>query len=275
MAAVGICAVCRRRSELRDSHLVPRAIYHDLRMPELPNPNPIVSTTDETGPRQEQVKTPLLCGNCEDRFNRNGEKWVLDNGYRLGGPSKLYGMLQCANALPDHASGTAYAGSNIPGLEMQQLSYFGVSVFWRASLNVWTSVSGERSAFISLGPYCEPLRLYLLEEGEFPHDAVLWAAVCRTPEPPPVMSFPCGEHTPDGFHRHTFDIPGLSFMLFVGKQIPKHMRELCAIRSPNQVLFFSPVERIIHRNTAQLFSGSPPSPALRKMHRKILNEELP
>src|SRR2546422_6754097 len=77
MAVLGTCALCRQPSELQDSHLLPRAIYRDLRMPDLPNPNPIIGVPTETGPRQEQVKTPLLCADCEARFNRNGEKWVL------------------------------------------------------------------------------------------------------------------------------------------------------------------------------------------------------
>jgi hypothetical protein len=275
MASVDRCALCRSHSELRVSHLLPRAIYRDLRMPDLPNSNPITCTSNETGPRQEQVKTTLLCGICEDRFNRNGEKWILDNGYRLNGPSNLYRMLQSADALPEHPSGTVYAGSTIPGLDMEKLSYFGVSVFWRASLDVWTAITKERSAFIDLGSYSESLRLYLLGGAEFPRDIVLWIAICRTPEPPPIMDFPRGHRLQEGYYQHDFGIPGLSFTLFVGKQLPANKRALCAIRSAHQIVFFTPIQLAIDRRTAEFFSKSPPSPALRKMHRKITNEELP
>ncbi len=68
-------------------------------MPELPNPNPILGTPEETGPRQEQVVAPLLCGSCEHRFNVNGEKWVMEHGYRLRGPSRLYQTLEKAEPI--------------------------------------------------------------------------------------------------------------------------------------------------------------------------------
>lgn len=44
--------------------------------------------------------------------------------------------------------------------------------------------------------------------------------------------------------------------------------------SKGERLFFSPVERIIARNTAQLFSNSRPSASLRQLHRKLWNEDL-
>jgi hypothetical protein len=273
MTIVGRCPLCHQDCELQDSHLLPNAIYRDLRMPELPNPNPIMSTSVQTGPRQEQVKTPLLCGSCEQRFNRGGENWVLANGYRLNGPSRLYEILQQATPLPEHQSGTVYAGGTIPGLDMRQISYFGVSVFWRASLSVWSYPEfGERSTFVDLGPYGESLRTYLLGESDLPRDIILWAAVFRTPTPPPVMSFPAGHRLPEGYYQHNFDIPGLSFTLFVGKQIPQKIRELCGIRS--NIIFFTPIQTITEQRTAELFRKSPPSPALRKMHKKIWNEEL-
>ena len=76
----------------------------------------------------------------------------------------------------------------------------------------------------------------------------------------------------EGYYQHNFDIPGLSFTLFVGKQIPQKTRELCAIRS--EIIFFTPIQTIIDERTGELFRKSPPSPALKKMHRKIWNEEL-
>lgn len=276
MSVNEICALCRQEATLQFSHLIPRAVYLDLRMPELPNPNPIVGMPGETGPRQEQVVAPLLCRSCEHRFSVNGEKWVLENGYRLKGPSRLYQTLKNAEPLPEHSSGTVYAGADLPDLDMDKLAYFGASVFWRASCCVW-SIGGRRCHFLDLGCYAEPLRQFLLGEAEFPKDMVLWGAVCRTPEPPPVISFPIGELTSEdheSFHRHTFDIPGLSYMLYVGRRVPKQKRELCMIRSPRRILFFSPIEKVINRKAAETFSKSPPSPSLRKLHRRVTGEEL-
>jgi hypothetical protein len=272
--ATKICALCRQEAELQRSHLIPRAIYLDLRTPELPNPNPIVGTPKETGQRQEQIVAPLLCHSCEHRLSVNGEKWVLENGYRLNGPSRLYQTLK--NAKP--SSGTIYAGADLPDLDMDKLAYFGASIFWRASLRVWPREKprGKAESFLHLGPYAEQLRLFLLGEGEFPLDMALWCAVIRTPEPPPVVSFPVGQLTSEGgesFHMHTFDIPGLSYLLFVGRHVPKRKRERCMIRSSRRVLFFTPIEDVINRKTAQFFRKSLPDSLLRKLYRNMTGEE--
>ena len=56
MDSYGKCALCLANDELVDRHLLPRALYRDLRTPQLPNPAPILGTPSETGPRQEQIK---------------------------------------------------------------------------------------------------------------------------------------------------------------------------------------------------------------------------
>jgi hypothetical protein len=245
-------------------------------MPQLPNPNPIMGLPEETGPRQEQLQVPLLCSKCEQRFSARGEKWILENGYRLKGPSRIFQLLSSAQPISEE-KWTVYPGAEIDGLDMDKISYFGASVFWRASAGTW-SVAGKKHRMIDLGArYEEQLRSYLVGEADFPRAIVLWSAVCRTPEPPPVISFPTGERVGDGiyaYHRHTFDIPGLSFMLFVGNRIPDHIRDFCIVRSSRRFIYFSPVEEIIVRNTASVFHKSPPSQSLRKMHRKLWNEEL-
>jgi hypothetical protein len=274
---IGKCALCLRDEELQMSHLIPRALYVDLRTPELPNANPIFGLPEEQGPRQEQFVARLLCRDCEHKLSVNGEKWVLENGYRLKGPSRIYEALAAASAVPEYTSGTVYAGAEIAALDMDKLSYFGATVFWRASVGVWV-LAGKRRHFIQLGArYDETLRRYLLGDAPFPSCMVLWSAVCRTPEPPPVITYPGGERVSDGcdsFYRHTFDISGLSYMLNVGNRVPAHIRDTCVITSPRRHIYFSPIERLIDRNTARAFAKSPVSQSLRKLHRKVSGEEL-
>jgi hypothetical protein len=136
MSIIGKCALCFQIADLQRSHLIPRAMYVDLRTPQLPNPNPIIGTPDDVGPRQEQVVAPLLCRPCEHRFNINGEKWVLENGYRLKGPSRLYEALKDAAPLPEFSSRTVYAGTGLNGVDVDKLAYFGASIFWRVSKTI-------------------------------------------------------------------------------------------------------------------------------------------
>src|SRR5262245_63849308 len=75
--AVGVCALCRRQRELRDSHLLPAAIYKLLRDPQRPNPNPVMVTRKLAGTTSWQVKARLLCDECEQQFSRKGERYVL------------------------------------------------------------------------------------------------------------------------------------------------------------------------------------------------------
>jgi hypothetical protein len=84
------CKLCLKERHLQKSHLVPRAYYKLLRPPGADDPNPITADAETTRTSQEQLAKHLLCASCEDLLNKNGERWVLLNNYRLDGPSPLY-----------------------------------------------------------------------------------------------------------------------------------------------------------------------------------------
>lgn len=261
------CRLCLAPRVLQRSHLLPRAIYRDLRTPSLLNPNPLLTSGGQTEVGQEQVTVDLLCADCEERFNRNGERWVLANGYRLAGPSNLYRLLSEAVPHQGYPDGTVYAGRDIAGLNIQQLGYFGISVFWRAAVAPWEH-TGQDGPLLSLGSYEHSIRAFLLGTGPFPTVAALWVAVMRTATPPPVMTFPRGGSR-GMYHQHNFDIPGLSFTLFVGRQLPQHAHELCAIHSPSGFVFFSPVQDLIDEHCAKLFHSAKLGLALRRLNEKV------
>ena len=86
----GICKSCLREGKLLRSHLIPRAYYKLLRTPGADDPNPSLTFDNATRTSQDQLAQHLLCEVCEDRINKNGERWVLLNNYRLNGPSPVY-----------------------------------------------------------------------------------------------------------------------------------------------------------------------------------------
>jgi hypothetical protein len=146
----------------------------------------------------------------------------------------------------------------IPDVNVDQLVYFGTSIFWRASLGGWR-VNGKLVEMMRLGSlYEEQFRQYLNGEAKFPANAVLWVAVIRSEHPPPVISFPTGERV-GSYHRHTFDVLGLSYMLYVGRGLPEEIRQLCAFRSPSRYMFFTDISPIIERNARGVFNDSRPS----------------
>jgi hypothetical protein len=121
---------------------------------------------------------------------------------------------------------------------------------------------------LSLGPYEDAVRAFLLGDGPFPDAAALWVAVMRTDAPPPVMTFPRGG-SKGAYHQHNFDIPGLSFTLFLGKRLPPLAHELCAIHSTDRIVFFSPVHKVVDERCAKLFAGAKVGPALKRLKAKV------
>lgn len=268
---VGVCKLCRTERPLQRSHLIPRAFYRLLRTPGMDDPNPIIADSEVTRVSQEQMAQPLLCAECEDRFSRNGEKWVLSKSYRLQGPSPLYTALCNASPHPAFGSGTVYSALSTAGINLDQLVYFGASIFWRASIADW-SLNRRRAELIRLGGlYEEQFRQYLHGEAEFPANAVLWVAVVRSEDPAPVISLPTGERV-GRYHRYTFDVLGLSYMLYVGGGLSEELRRFCAVRSPNRYMFFTDIDAVIERNSRSLFDKSAPSPKLTELERKDLSE---
>lgn len=135
---VGNCALCQERKELQDSHLLPAGVLRLLRDDELKNPNPYLMSLDHIGQTSAQAKQYLLCSDCEQRFNRNGETWVINHCYHEeDGSFRLRELVKTAKPILSGPEGGAYDASQIPGIEIGKLVYFSASILWRASLRQW------------------------------------------------------------------------------------------------------------------------------------------
>jgi hypothetical protein len=260
------CKLCLNERHLQKSHLVPRAYYKLLRTPGADDPNPITADAETTRTSQEQLAKHLLCASCEDLLNKNGERWVLLNNYRLDGPSPLYRALNAAEADMNFLSGTVYRSLAIPEIDMDKLVYFGTSIFWRAAIADWT-MNRKLVPLMSLGVYQEQFRRYLHAEAGFPQNAAIWVAVVRSESPAPLISFPTGERV-GKYHRHTFDVFGLSYMLYVGGSLPQEVTQFCAARAANRYIFFTDIGEIVDRKAARLFDKSMPTKKLLDRARK-------
>ena len=75
----GNCALCRSTAELQESHLIAAGFYRLMREEASGNPNPIVISGELARATSDQIKMGFLCRSCEQRFNRNGENYVLAN----------------------------------------------------------------------------------------------------------------------------------------------------------------------------------------------------
>ena len=226
-----VCALCLQPGPVVESHLLPAGLYRLMRDEGGKNPNPVFVTGDTSLQTASQMKAPLLCRDCEDRFNNGGERWILQNCFRGPGEFRLHDALNAAKPLGLLTGGGAvYAGAQIPEVNMDALVYFAASVVWRGAAR------GRRFAprsQLSLGPYNEDFRLYLLGLRDFPASAAVWVNAWTSP-----MSLSCSPNTApgEGFRHHYFVIPGITFHVFVGQRIPSGLRVGCAARSPERMI---------------------------------------
>jgi hypothetical protein len=218
---------------------MPKALYRMLRSPELVNPNPTLMSRDFVKETSRQVKTFLLCADCEQRLNRNGEGWMLRNCCRAPEEFRLRDTLLRCSPGYDDGQISVYAARNIAEVDIAKLVYFAVSVFWRAAVSSWV-VELTRLEPLQLGPnYSEQLRLFLLEESDFPAHAAITTEVLAFHEVRLGSAvFPYGGRKGE-FHFYRFAVPGVRFDLFVGKRIPAEARRMCTFRSPEGMIMLT------------------------------------
>ena len=70
----GICKLCLQDKPLCDSHLAPAGLYKYCNAVGL---GPVRMTAEEIAVANEEITTYLLCEDCEQRLNRDGENWLL------------------------------------------------------------------------------------------------------------------------------------------------------------------------------------------------------
>jgi hypothetical protein len=237
----GICALCRHTGDLCDSHLIPKALYRLLLAKDrASNPNPVFVAPGVRLQTSFQATRHLLCHHCEQRLHRGGEDWVLRHCYRGCGRFRLRELLRASKPLHAENNFTIYRGSTIPGLSIGALTFFCVSVFWRASVCDWKS-SGRKYQSISLGrTYQEEIRRYLLGTGDLPTCSSILVIASALSTPPLVFSFPQTMRV-NSRYCHTLHIPGLMFQLSLGRQSEPGETESCIVRSP-----FHPIFECIH-----------------------------
>lgn len=191
---------------------------------------------DRTNPRIEnkQIKAHLLCAECEERFSKNGERWVMGNGVRAAsGTFPLQTALKNARPIHHAKDFSAFSGRTISTVEMDPLVYFAASVFWRATAHDW----GRAENRLNFGRYQEEFRQYLLDSTSFPMNAALLIVVSDAATLLEIAAFPFGGKVGGTYHSYQFNIPGVEFTLSLGQRVPESCRRICACCSPERWIF--------------------------------------
>lgn len=200
---------------------MPKSAYKTLRASSAKNMHPILFSERARLSTSKQAQEYLLCEECELRLKKQGEDWTLAHCFRGPGEFRMRQLL--LNTAPLFADDDIqlYKANDVAGIDLGSIVYFGVSVFWRASVRRW-SLPGAPSFSIDLGPYQEPMRGFLLGESGFPGGVTLHVAVSSNEEVAAYFVIPMsGNDGPNRCHYHKFSIPGMQFLLFAGGGMPQ------------------------------------------------------
>jgi hypothetical protein len=239
---IGRCRLCLTQDvQLRDSHFMSAGFYKLARDESRSNPNPVLINEDVSLLSSEQATAYLLCGKCEERFNGGGETWVLKNCWHSEVDFPLRFNLLAISVSPLSTPGfRIFESARSEAIDAARLTYFGASIFWRASVHDWVLMRRHPKR-LELGPYEEPLRLFLLELAGFPGDVFMIISVTSAMDRMRnmLMTFPFLKSRQPEFRQYRFTIPGITFQLFVGKNTPYALRRL-SIQSPERHILMTP-----------------------------------
>jgi len=162
---------------------MPRALYRMARGSGTKgNQDPNILTAKQRKSSSHQVKDYVLCHDCEQRFTKNGEDYVMRLVTKRDG---RFPLLDALNEIPTPLKtpkSTGYTVAQTPAIDREKIAYFALSIFWRASVHTWTQENGEKIS-IELGKkYNDEIRRYLLGETAIPRHANLLVAVCTDEE---------------------------------------------------------------------------------------------
>lgn len=260
------CKLCLKEKEIRNSHYLPKGMYKFLREATLKNPNPILAGRGAAVQVSDQITGHMLCDDCEDLFDKNGENLVVNKMARIGS-FPLWETIRAATPIFGDGDTAMYASGSIPGLNMAALTYFGMSVFWRGAACQWRDRRGPIGG-IKLGPYEERIRQFLLKTGSFPNDVALIISVSPKDDPI-VAAFTPSEAERRAYHAFLFYVPGIQFVLAAGKGLNEEMKGECAYSSSQKPIFAS---HAVERNARRALRGTIEDAFLAKGMSKTLQE---
>lgn len=131
--------------------------------------------------------------------------------------------------------GIYYAAQN-PDINVEKLTHFALGIFWKSAVHAWRH--GKDKVGIELGPYAEPIRLWLRGEGPFPKNVNLALAVARRENALVILTGPVKQST-KRWQSFSLQVPGLLFTLHVGKLIDPEMKDCCFHEEPTHPIFVS------------------------------------
>jgi len=221
--------MCLQERPLQDSHFIPARVYRYCREG---NFSPLRVGLGHIFPTDRQTTDYLLCKSCEDVLNKGGESWILDKLATWERTFPLYDLLTQAPPILNEAGSAVYLTAQNKSIAVEKVTHFALGIFWKASVHPWRGDIQEPR--IELGPYSESIRKWLLDETAFPEYVYLHVIVER-PERAQISINDPYEGVCQGWRTHFFHVPGILFMLALGKTVDSPVRSLAINNAGNPI----------------------------------------
>ena len=163
-----------------------------------------------------QITKKLLCGKCEDRFNKNGEKYVLHQCMKSAHKFELKKLLSSSSPSVQVNGSFYFHPDDFANLNVDKYLYFVASIAWRVTITDWGSDDIAKLHGALPAEFMESIKRYLLGDTDFPKNVYVTVCVDNDENPIPIMSLPSGELT-ENMHM-SFFIPGVKFNIFFGEK---------------------------------------------------------
>lgn len=227
-----VCKLCLREEELQRSHLMPSSLYKKSRSNDPKQPHPLVRTVAGTRPSSYQVRDYVFCWNCEQRFSREGEDYMMRLVTARDQKFPLLEMLESTGTGLKGAFWTAYSVTDAPFVDRDKIGYFVASLFWRASVHAWKQDDGKTISLDLGTDNNETLRQYLLGQTGFPKNAWIFTVLCRDPESQNMFVMPGANVKKD--RAWLVIMRGFIFFFAIGSDPPGYISRQCLMNSPQR-----------------------------------------
>lgn len=228
MTTMGICGLCKTENELMKSHLIPDAMYRILMQEIYPNKkvNCLVHENYLNGnaiATSKQVRAYFLCDDCEQLFNKNGEKLMAESCFK---GSNNFAILDQLNQLTPFYSNQDTHIFNFDNIkDWEKYLYFAVSIIWRASEGRWADkrIKTENSLDKKAE---EVFRDFLLQKTSVLKNVLLIIYIDSDPKPKNIcLAFPKLDNNVKEMLKYHFTIPGIMFELHI-KEVNENAKVL-------------------------------------------------
>lgn len=250
------CPMCLLMKQVVHSHLIPESLYLHV-TDGISSPIPIGDGV--VMPTDRQIKSYLLCSDCEDVLNKGGETWVCPKLAWVDRRFPLYDLLKSAGGyvVDTDKEGLFYAANN-PAIDVEKITHFAMGIFWKAAVHSWKA--GNGAPMIDLAGYEEEIRLWLRREGAFPRNVTFRFCV----SPPERAQLTIGQPVEVPVQKlgrtwrcYQLHLVGAMFSINVGETISLEERMMCFYREPRHpVLVSDYVTGILERKNAEQFAES-------------------